>query len=222
MAGAAYAADDLTQIYSPVIIGDRLIIKGHIDSHIYDYFSLEATRLTKIKVIEFNSYGGKFDVALAVAQKIRALHVTTRLPAGSVCASSCVVMFAAGEERLADPGTWFGIHGTRLSSGLSNRFASSCYEGERFSPGLESCKSFIAKWKPFILTSTEEQFAFYESAGVSKALRETYFALPDDPDWYEEMNLLKKPDFVLPSEAAYNLNLVTQLTGFVTVSLHEN
>lgn len=219
---AAQAADDLSQIYSPVIVGDRLIIKGHIDSHIYDYFSLEAARLTKIKVIEFNSYGGKFDVALAVAQKIRALHVTTKLSSGSVCASACVAMYAAGDERLADSGTWFGIHGTRLTAGLANSFLNACYDGDKISLRLKTCETFVAKWKPLIEKSTDEQFSFYESVGVSRALRATYYALPDDPNWYEQMNLLKKPDFVLPAEEAYNLYLVTQLNSFVTVSLHEN
>jgi len=219
---AANAAEDLSQLYSPEVIGDRLIIKGHIDSHIYDYFSLEAARLKQIKVIEFNSYGGKFDVAMAVAQKIRFMHVTTKLSSGSVCASVCVLMYAAGETRVADAGTWFGIHGARLTPGLANRFLDACYDGAAFSPRLKSCAVFEAKWEPYIQKATNEWFDFYESMGVSSALRATYFALSDDPEWYEQMNLLKKPDFVLPAEEAYNLNLVTQLNPFVTVSLHEN
>jgi hypothetical protein len=48
----------IRRIISPHIEGDRLIIEGRIDSHIYDYIQYEAARVAAVRVIDLDSLGG--------------------------------------------------------------------------------------------------------------------------------------------------------------------
>ncbi len=207
--------DDLDKFYSPSIEGEVLTIKGVIDSHIYDYLAREAKALEKVKIIELNSFGGNTNWALEIARKIQGLHKTTRLSSGNFCASACVYLFAAGVEREASADTWLGVHGARLGAYYRTTFDGLCMmeteEGAVFNPKLKGCQAFLNQWYDAAMKATVEAFEVMESSGVSRELRDTYFGLPDDPEWYSFYNVLRKPDWVLTPAQALGFNLVTQV-----------
>lgn len=208
--------EELHKIVSPRIEGDVLRIEGLIDSHIYDFLSYEAAQLKKVSVIELNSLGGSHEWGLEIAKKIQSLHVTTRLKPGNYCASACVFLFAAGQNREAAQGTWFGIHGARLGVGYKTNFVGLCFidlEGgaSQFVPKKKGCQEFLNHWYDISMKATLDAFTLMESNGVLAKLRETYFAMPDDPDWADAMNVVRKPDWVLQSTEALQYNLVTEV-----------
>jgi hypothetical protein len=207
--------DHIRRIISPHIEGDRLIIEGRIDSHIYDYIQYEAARVATIRVIDLDSLGGNAEWALMIARKVKELGKTTELRSQHYCASACVAIFAAGRERMAAEDTWIGIHGARLGPGYTTNFEGFCFEdlegGMTFQPRKRGCREFLNHWYDVTLASTNEAFDLMESNGVSPELRETYFSLPDDPRWPAQMNAIRKPDWPLKAADAVKYNLVTKL-----------
>lgn len=199
---------------SPRIQGDILIVEGRIESHIYDYFSMEAAALKKVKVIELNSFGGNLEWAMEIAKKIQGMKVTTRLSAGHFCASACVFLFAAGAQREAAPDIWFGVHGARLGVGNIIQFRELCYhrddEGQiHYTPENEGCQPFVSDWYERASQATDGAFSFMEQNGVSRSLRETYMEMPDEPNWVERNNVLRKPDWMMTMPEAIQHRLVT-------------
>ena len=207
--------DHIRRIISPHIEGDRLIIEGRIDSHIYDYIQYEAARVAAVRVIDLNSLGGNAEWALMIARKVKELGKTTELRSQHYCASACVAIFAAGRERMAAEDTWIGIHGARLGPGYTTNFEGFCFEdlegGMAFEPRKRGCREFLNHWYDVTLASTNEAFDLMESNGVSPELRETYFSMPDDPGWPAQMNAIRKPDWPLKAADAVKYNLVTKL-----------
>lgn len=206
--------EDLNKLYSPRIIGETLLIKGRIDSHIYDFLSREAKSIEKVTRIELNSLGGNTAWALDVAKKIQLLGKATVLPEGNFCASSCVYLFAGGKERIADKDAWLGLHGARLGAGFVTAFQGICFveleEGPLFEPRKKGCQGFLKEWHDKAMKATTDAFDFMESNGVSRSLRDTYLAMPDDEKWYEQANVIRKPDWFLVVPEAVKYNLVTQ------------
>lgn len=207
--------EELNKLYSPVIAGDTLVIKGRIDSHIYDFLSREAAAVERVTKVELNSVGGSASWALELARKIKSLGKATVLPKGNFCVSVCVYLFAAGKERLASKGAWLGIHGARLGSGYLANFKDLCFvefeEGPAFDPRKKGCQDFLSDWYGKAKAATDEAFDFMESNGVSISLREAYFALPDDEKWYERGNVIRKPDWPLLATEAVRYKLVTRV-----------
>lgn len=208
--------DDLAKMYSPYIQGDVLYIKGRIDSHIYDYFAREAKAIQKVSTVNLNSLGGNTEWALMAAEKIKTLKLKTVLHKGNFCASACTYLFAAGSVRTAEKDTWFGIHGVRLGAGYTTSFNGLCFiemeDGTRvFEPRMKGCQDFLNKWYAVTLDWTNKGFDFMESNGVSKDLRDTYFAMPDDPEWPSQLNVLRKPDWFLTASEAVKYRFVTEI-----------
>jgi hypothetical protein len=203
----------IQQLISPHIEGDTLVIEGKIDSHIYDYIQYEAAKIVPVKVIALNSLGGSNAWALEIARKIRELGKTTRLSSGHVCASACVYLFAAGRQRVAAEDAWIGIHGARLGVGYLTSFQGLCFvdleTGSAFEPRKKGCQDFLAHWREVALASTNEAFDGMEANGVSPELRKVYFAMPDDPDWPAQLNVVRKPDWRLAAADALKFRLVT-------------
>jgi hypothetical protein len=198
-----------------VIVGDTLVIKGRIDSHIYDFLSREARAMERVTKVELNSVGGSVSWALELARKIKSLGKTTILPQGNFCASVCVYLFAAGKERLAAKNALLGVHGARLGSSYLTNFKDLCFveleEGPVFEPRKKGCQDFLNDWHGKAMRATGEAFDFMEANGVSVGLREAYFALPDDEKWYERGNVIRKPDWPLLAAEAVRYKLVTRL-----------
>jgi len=207
--------DRLRRIVSPHIEGDTLVIEGRIDSHIYDYLQYEAQRVAAVRVIELDSLGGNVEWALEIARRIKELGKTTLLTSQHYCASACAFIFAAGRERVAAEDTWIGIHGARLGPGYTSNFQGLCFEdldgGAVFEPRKTGCRQFLDRWYEVTLTRTNEAFAAMEGNGVSPDLRNTYFAMPDDPEWPAQMNAIRKPDWPLSATDAVKYNLVTKV-----------
>jgi hypothetical protein len=205
----------IRRIISPHIEGDRLIIEGRIDSHIYDYIQYEAARVAAVRVIDLDSLGGNAEWALMIARKVKELGKITLLRSRHYCASACATIFAAGRERMAAEDTWIGIHGARLGPGYTTNFEGLCFEdlegGAVFEPRKIGCREFLSHWYAIALASTNEAFDMMESNGVSPRLRKTYFAMPDDPQWPAQMNALRKPDWPISAADAVKYNLVTQV-----------
>ncbi len=207
---------DLSQLQSPFIEGETLFISGPIDSHIYDYFSRERNRIiASVKKISLNSYGGSHNWSLEVARQIRDLNLFTLVDEGSVCASACVYLFGAGKERWMHNSVWLGLHGARLSGHYISTFHGSCFvsiSGEMtFIEDLDGCKESIDNWYEIAMTATQRAFDSLELSGVSPDLREDYFALPDDENWFRFNNVIRKPDWVLQPEEALSYGLATQI-----------
>ena len=217
-AGANESQEDRKQrqIQSPEIRGEVLYIQGRIDSHIYDFISRGATDLKGVKTVELNSLGGNSTWSLEIARKIRALGVKTRISAGNVCASACVVIFSAGMGREAGRGTWLGIHGARQGAGYVVRFNDICFsnsgEEATFAPDNAGCREFLEEWHGAAMKLTVDSFRLMESHGVLPTLRETYLGMAEDPNWYQEGNVLRKADWILPAEDAISFGLGTELT----------
>jgi hypothetical protein len=207
--------EGLHKIFSPYIEGDTLFMKGRVDSHFYDYLTYEAKKVKDVKYISFNSYGGNHNWGLEVARKIQELGKITILKKGNVCASACVYLFAAGAERVMESGTWLGVHGARLTGSYVSSFAGLCFvdmeEGSQFVEGKKGCKEFLATWYEKSLTATSAAFDFMEKSGVLPEMRAYYFSLDDDPLWYQQLNVFKKPDWVVTPEVAFEYNLATQV-----------
>lgn len=66
-----------------------------------------------VKSVSLNSRGGDVSGAAALAYYIRTQGWSTTVPAGGVCASACVMLWASGRDKhYADP-SWIGVHQAR-------------------------------------------------------------------------------------------------------------
>lgn len=201
-----------TQMLSPYVVGDTLHIEGRIESHIYDYLSYAGDNLKHIKNVRLNSFGGNHNWALLIAKKIFEEKWNTQLIKGDICASACVYLFGVGKIRTAHPSTWFGIHGARMGLGYLVEFEGKCIKKKTLVMSKD-CIDLQKKNYDLNLEATLEAFHLIEKAGVSQNLLTTYFSFDDDPMWFEKLNFLKKPDWVLPSIDAIQYNLVTQISN---------
>jgi ATP-dependent protease ClpP protease subunit len=207
-------AEKLRKIISPTIQNDTLVIEGRISSHIYDYLAYETEKVKKVRWVSVNSFGGDHNWALAIAEKLREFGVNTRLNSGNVCASACVYIFAAGQERIMESGTWLGIHGARMGAGYMVQFQTVCSQltsGKTLIVITQECSDFLKGWYDVSWQATQKAFSFLESMGVSSQLLVVYMSLEDVPNWAEHMNVLKKPDWVVTADVALKFNLATHI-----------
>jgi len=63
-----------------------------------------------IRTVALDSPGGSVADALEMGRLIRARGLTTSVAAGSLCASSCPLVFAGGQQRLATPASALAVH----------------------------------------------------------------------------------------------------------------
>lgn len=83
----------------------------------------DAARLTqalhgeKFSAVLLNSPGGSVLEARDMARAIRALRVPVVVPDRAVCASACFMLFAAGRDRVAEPGAMIGVHSASVAGG---------------------------------------------------------------------------------------------------------
>jgi len=82
---------------------------------------------------------------------------------------------------------------------------------EKLNVDLRGCKEFLDQWYETTLKLTHQAFDLIESNGISKNLRETYFAMDDDPEWPSELNVIRKPNWPLAAADAVSYQLVTRL-----------
>jgi hypothetical protein len=71
---------------------------------------LAAERAAGVAEIVLHSPGGSVTDATTMARLIREKGLGTRVLPDGYCASSCPLVFAAGQERIADATSWIGVH----------------------------------------------------------------------------------------------------------------
>ncbi len=91
--------------------GGVLSLTGTIDPGSAERFAAEIeARGEYVKTVMLDSPGGSVDDALAIGRLIHEKGLTTSVPAGRLCASSCPIIFASGAERIAARTAAIGVH----------------------------------------------------------------------------------------------------------------
>lgn len=91
--------------------GGILSAEGAIDGGSADRLKEELNlRGEYVKIVSLNSPGGALEEAIAMAQEIRERKLVTEVVDGALCASSCPLVFAGGEQRLAGSQSAIGVH----------------------------------------------------------------------------------------------------------------
>lgn len=63
-----------------------------------------------VKTVSINSPGGALDEAMEMGRLVHARKLATEVADGALCASSCPLFFAGGDERLAGAQAGIGVH----------------------------------------------------------------------------------------------------------------
>ncbi|MDB5612984.1 MAG: hypothetical protein JWQ22_637 [Devosia sp.] len=91
--------------------GGELKLTGSIDVGSADRFAAEiAARGEYVQTVVLDSPGGSVMDALAIGSLIHDNGLATKVAAGSLCASSCPIIFASGAERIASAEAAVGVH----------------------------------------------------------------------------------------------------------------
>lgn len=91
--------------------GGELRLTGSIDIGSAERFAAEiAARGEYVQTVVLDSPGGSVVDALAIGSLIHEKGLATKVAAGSLCASSCPIVFASGAERIASPAAAIGVH----------------------------------------------------------------------------------------------------------------
>ena len=188
------------------VLDDTLYIDGEVIAEIADELTLDAEG--RITAVVLNSYGGLVTAGQDLAENIRRRGLTTIVPARGQCSSICTLIFQAGLRRLAARDAQFMYHGARAGSMVMQTIYRDVLERD----GPQAAERlFYETWASDTARRTEEMFSAIESYGASRALREDYFRLPDEPNFFERGNPLRKPDWTLSAEQAARYGVVTEL-----------
>lgn len=91
--------------------GGVLVAEGSIDPGTASRLESEIeARGEYVQTVSLNSPGGAIDDAMAMAKLIRARGISTQVPDGAICASSCPLFFAGGLTRTAGKNAAIGVH----------------------------------------------------------------------------------------------------------------
>ncbi|WP_127754191.1 ATP-dependent Clp protease proteolytic subunit [Devosia sp. 1566] len=89
----------------------ELSLTGTLDVGSAERFAAEiAERGEYVQTVVLDSPGGSVVDALAIGSLIHQRGLATKVAAGSLCASSCPIIFASGAERIASPEAAIGVH----------------------------------------------------------------------------------------------------------------
>lgn len=91
--------------------GGVLRLTGTIDPGAGDRFAAEIeARGEYVQTVVLDSPGGSVVDALAIGSLIHQEGLATKIAAGSLCASSCPIVFASGKTRIASERSAIGVH----------------------------------------------------------------------------------------------------------------
>lgn len=91
--------------------GGVLKATGSIEAGAADRFAVEiAARGEYVKTVALDSPGGALEDAMAMARLIRERGLSTEVPDGALCASSCPLVLAGGTHRRAGEKAAVGVH----------------------------------------------------------------------------------------------------------------
>lgn len=160
--------------------GGELSLTGSIDVGAADRFAGEiAARGEYVNTVLLDSPGGSVVDALAIGSLIHEKGLATKVLAGSLCASSCPLIFASGIKRIASPAAAIGVHqiyAAALSADPQN--------------ALRAAGSAMSQAQ----TTTADIIAHLTETGVDPALWLHALQTPPDRLYYfnpEEMTRLK-------------------------------
>lgn len=88
--------------------GGRLLLSGEMGFGTTNRVRAALARDPGIREVELDSPGGSAMEGFVLAALVRDRGLDTRVRAS--CASACVLVFAGGRERVAEPGARFGLH----------------------------------------------------------------------------------------------------------------
>ena len=91
------------RLRGPILSGDDKHFATAIEQ-------IEATS-SRVTAVALESPGGVLGAAAAIAGQIHAHGITTVVENGAICVSACVLLFAAGQTRVAGPTAMIGVHG---------------------------------------------------------------------------------------------------------------
>jgi hypothetical protein len=91
--------------------GGQLLLTGTVDLGSAERFATEiAARGEYVQTVVLDSPGGSVVDALAIGSLIHEKGLATKVAAGSLCASSCPIIFASGATRIASNEAAIGVH----------------------------------------------------------------------------------------------------------------
>ena len=91
--------------------GGQLLLTGSLDVGSAARFASEIeARGEYVETVVLDSPGGSVVDALAIGSLIHERGLATKVAAGSLCASSCPIVFASGAQRIASPDAAIGVH----------------------------------------------------------------------------------------------------------------
>ena len=94
-----------------LVDGGVLKLTGYIAPGTAEEFKEKISTISSyVEVVELDSPGGSVADALAMSARIRESGWTTRVLTGHFCASSCPLVFAGGEKRIAEENSAIGVH----------------------------------------------------------------------------------------------------------------
>ena len=94
--------------YTLAVDGDRLEVTGWVTWSLQAAFSKALDDNPGIRIVVLNGPGGNANVGLRLAEIIKTRHLDTMTT--SFCASSCTMMFAAGQHRILQNGAQLAFH----------------------------------------------------------------------------------------------------------------
>ncbi len=111
----SYLKVDETKLRQPMAFtlgqGGVLAAEGMIDPGAAERLATELeTRGEYVETVSLNSPGGSVDDAMAIGKLLRDNGVATEVADGALCASSCPLIFAGGEKRIAGKQAAIGVH----------------------------------------------------------------------------------------------------------------
>ena len=160
--------------------GGALNLTGTIDPGAGERFAAEIeARGEYVQTVVLDSPGGSVVDALAIGRLIHEKGLATKVAAGSLCASSCPIVFASGRSRIASRDAAIGVHQIYAAA---------------LSADPQSALRVAGTAMADAQTTTAEIIAHLTASGVDPALWLHALQTPPDQLYYfnaEEMEGLK-------------------------------
>lgn len=182
------------------LVGDTFYLDGAVTDEMYYELRDHASGA---KVIELNSYGGIVEAGYRIAELVHQRGIRTNVRRGAKCASACTLIFQAGVIRTAHPLVRFLYHGARLSSSWVDFWLET-----RIQTGRDKARELLAQQFLEVKAETEKFFRQLVFYGADPKLIETYQALPEASDWFEDGNFIRTENWIISVPKLIHFNVV--------------
>lgn len=183
-AGPAVAQDDEWGDYSLDVVDDGrvLTLSGDFVPGLADDFHALLDASPHVRIVKLESGGGSLWDAMSIAATVAARGLTTYV--SGMCASACVVVFAAGHERWIDPGGTLGFHAWTFEDGQEAEARAqqiAIFAAAGFDPSLGERGSEVPSWWMWFPT-LEELIAGHAVTHLVAGAAEHRGLAPKDPE----------------------------------------